>query len=714
MAAVFCAAVGLAVAYAQTRTPHFVSTATIQIERLYPGSASINDLFGMFGQFDLYYQTQLEALRSRGLAEAYLVRMKALKIADPVTAPVSGGESPEGKARSATTPPDRSPEDQAELREERHKAALIDSILGRVKVVPVKGTQMIDVTMGADDPLVARRMLQTYLETYVEDSRKKRSDLANRVKTLLDRELERTRKQFEEAKEALLAFTREHGIVSLDKGPNQTLREFDRATEDLLRTKAERLDIEAASIEKDKVLPARVTSEYLQSLKSQLAQLKSEYTGMKAIYSPDYFKMALVRNKIKTIEETIAEVERSALSSALGAAKKKEEISEKEVEKTRAEAINQSSLNVQYGILKKALDSNEKLYAMLLEKSKQVDLNEGTMGYEIVVTSPATLPVYPVSPHKGNIIFMGAVIGLLAGIMLAVVLEYVDNTVQSTQEIQDRLNLPILGVVPKLVAGKGMPAGTTNGTPLEFTAHYYPSSPFTDAVRIIQNAATACMPQKSGASIVITSALPLEGKTMLSVVMATVVASEQKRVLVVDGDLRNPRIHQVFQGQPGDIGLSDLLTGKVVKLKEAVRESNVPGLYYLPAGFIPDNPVALLKTDRLRDILEACRKVFDVVIVDAPPLLGLVDARILASQTEGLILVTRAGHTPIELLRQAKEAVYQADIRLLGIVLNMADQRSAGYGGYYSGSKYYNRYYHRYHRDKKIDDVTPSEPRTTS
>jgi succinoglycan biosynthesis transport protein ExoP len=280
---------------------------------------------------------------------------------------------------------------------------------------------------------------------------------------------------------------------------------------------------------------------------------------------------------------------------------------------------------------------------------------------------------------------------------LAFCLNLIDTSVQSTQDIQERLSMPVLGAVPLIERGKfsGQGNDIVLGRP-EFTAHRFPSSPFTDAVRIVQNAASAFLPQDTGASMVVTSALPLEGKTLMAVVMGTVIASEKKKALLIDGDLRSPSLHEVFQSSSRDLGLSDLLTGKAVRLRETIRQSQVPGLYYLPAGSKPENPPALLKDARIADILDACKKVFDVVIIDAPPILGLVDSRIWAGYADGIVMISKAGHTPISFLKEARDAVYQARGRLLGIVLNMADARR-GYGlGYYS-SRYYNRYYHRYY-----------------
>jgi capsular exopolysaccharide synthesis family protein len=194
----------------------------------------------------------------------------------------------------------------------------------------------------------------------------------------------------------------------------------------------------------------------------------------------------------------------------------------------------------------------------------------------------------------------------------------------------------------------------------------------------------------------VSSALPLEGKTLLSVVMATVVASENKKVLVIDGDLRRPRIHTIFDSKPRDAGLSDLITGKCLDIKEAIRKSSVPGLYYMTSGTIPDNPVALLKSERTHDIMAACKKAFDFVILDAPPVLGLVDATILSGYADGLILVAKAGSTPMEVLRRAKDSVFRGQVRLLGIVLNMADEKSSRYN--YYRSRYYGYNYHNSER----------------
>ncbi|MBM3300335.1 MAG: polysaccharide biosynthesis tyrosine autokinase [Deltaproteobacteria bacterium] len=523
-----------------------------------------------------------------------------------------------------------------------------------------------------------------------------RDQLGSKLKTWLDAELAVAEKRLKQAEGELIEFSKEHDIVVTDRSPNPKIGEFEKAGQEWVRQHSKRLELEGLQFEREQNLPTNMSDDYLQTLKKNLTALRAEYTGLVAIYNPEYFKVALLRNKIKSTEQAIEEIEQNNLSTAIDAAKKKESTARDAYDRAKQDAFGMSSLAVKYGILKKSVEANDKIYMMLLQRLKQVELDQGTMGYQTVLVNTPSLPLTPSKPNKAKILFTGAILGLVGGLALGLCLELVDNTVQTTREIRDRLNLPLLGVVPVIEEGKDETKTDQGGR--EFTAHLFPASPFADAVRIIQNTASVAMQQESACSLVVTSALPLEGKTLLSVVMGTVIASEKKKALIVDCDLRNPRIRAVFQGAENDPGLTDLLVGKAVRLREGIRQSQVPGLYYIPAGFIPQNPVALLKSDRFRDILEACKKVFDVVILDTPPVLGLVDARIVAAYADGLIIVAKAGRTPLAVLREATEAVLHARGRLLGIVLNMADyKRRYGYGSGYYGSRYYNRYYHRYY-----------------
>lgn len=673
VAAVFVVFFAAAVYYAYTATPYYVSRATLEMEKGMAEGTNLGDLMQFYGRYDLAYQTQIEFLKSKYLVDEFVRRLKSRQ---------SGGkDAPAGeKVESSKT-------EQPDLEAEKRRQAEVSAARARIHVIPVQGTQFIDVTYGGNDPLVARKHLQLLLNVFIELNRSKRKEIAGNVRSWLQKELVESKKLLDSSNQDLLQFTKKHGIVP-PSYPGEVSSTFGRATDRYLQSARERINLETMVHGREDALSPQGTKEYIQTLKRQLMQLQAQYAEAKLVYSPNFVKVTLLKNKIDRVQETINELERKQLASKLDMAKKQERQSLEAYEKSKEHAIGKSSISVQYEILRKAMEANAQVYLMLLKKSKQAEMDQGIMGQKIIISSEPSIPVAPVSPKKNKIMAIGAILGLVCGIGLALVLQIFDDTVQSTRDIQDRLKIPILGVVPKLKGSGRNLNMDVNGTQYEFLAHRYPSSPFADAVRIIQDATSSLLPDPSASMLCVSSALPMEGKTLLSVVMGTVIASEGKRVLIIDGDLRKPRIHKVFGSDEIAPGLSDIITGRCDELKPAIRGSDVEGLYYMTAGPVPDNPTVLLKSDRMLEIVEECRKIFDVVIVDSSPLLGVVDARILSGYADGLILVSRAGHTPLEILRQAKEAIIERNGRLLGIVLNMADQRSDGY------SRYYRKYYY--------------------
>lgn len=680
VAIVLLAGLALGYIFAQTRIPVYRSTAMIEIEKVFPHSAVISDLLTLFGQSEIFYQTQIELLRSQNVVRRFLEMMNEIPQHNAVFK--TARSSAESKAAGA----------EAKSEEEKKKAQLLSEAVEKVQATPVRGTQLIEVQMEAEDPHLAQQMLGAYVGAFIEETQRKRSELADKLRGWLRKELEETERQLRESERDLHEFTVKHGIIFLDNNPNHSLTFFNRAGENLAQSKDSRLQLEALDQEKDS-LPPQASNEYLNSLKSQLTALKSEYTSMKAIYGPDYFKMGIIRNKIQSLENAIAELEKSALSSALETAKKKEELAGQTYEKQKEDVMKLSPLAVQYQILKRMVDANGQVYVTLLQKYKQAAVDNEVMGHNIIVSSAPTLPMAAVYPNKTKIMGIAALLALLGGIACAIGLEQLDRTVKTTGEVEKHLNIPILGLVPKIGREKRHSIKDAKIRSAEFLPYGLPVSPFADAIRIVQHTVAGFVGVDSGVAICVSSALPLEGKTFIAISMATAVASENRRSIVIDADMRRPRVQEVFQTTDNGVGLTDLLTGKITDLKRAVQKSHVPGLFFMSAGTLPRNPVALLKSKTMEEIVEACKKAFDFVIIDAPPVLGLADATIISRYTNGLILVAKQGHTSVDVLRQAQDAVVRAQGRPLGVVLNMAEPRAGKY--YYYNTKYYQRYYHR-------------------
>jgi capsular exopolysaccharide synthesis family protein len=686
---------GLAGAYVhiQRAIPYYLSSAVIEIEKAVPASANLGDLFAFFGQFELFYLTQLEAVKSPDVAVAYL---RLAEQAEREAGSLEKSSSPGSKTEEVKPGPVDAA--RAEIEQERSKAAKIGGVLSSVTANPIKRTQLIEVQMGANDPLEARRRLRIYLQAYIQYCGAKQEEAKAKLRGWLQRELVEARTKLKESEDEFLDFTVKHGLPVFDKHPAQATNSFEKAGSELVTSKSARLDLEGLARTEGKFVRREMDAAYLDSVKRQLSALETKYSEMRAIYSSDYFGVLAVRQKIESLRDTIADIERKQVENALEAARKKEAVAQEAYDKAKQDAANISSLAVQYDIHRKAVEANSRIFMILLQRSKEAELEHGVMGHTVVVSSAPTLPLGPVYPHKPRIMLIGAMLGLLGGILAAVAREYLDDTVQNTREMQRHLNVPILGSVPRLENGAARRGRQADGpTGLEFTPYHSPASAFSDAARIVQNTTAAYMPADSTPVICISSAGPTEGKTLLTIVMGAVIASEGKKALVIDADMRKPRVHKAFGDEDRGPGLTDLITGKVQNLVEVIRASKVPGLYYLPVGYPPENPVSLLKSPRFRDILAACRSTFDEVLVDTPPILGIADARVVAGCTDGMILVTRAGHTPVTFVQQAAEAIQQIDGRVLGIVLNMTGPRGDGYRGNY----YRSRYYHYYHRQQE-------------
>lgn len=676
VAGVLATALILGYAFAETRIPVYRSTAMVEVEKVYPHSAGITDLFTLFGQSEIFYQTQIELLKSQNVVSGFLNIMNA-----------SSNKSKSGLItstdKSKASGPRSGPQDT--IKDESLNAAV-----QAVQATPVKGTQLIEVQMDADDPRLAQEMLGAYVQAFVEETQRKRSELAEKLRSWLRKELQETEKQLRDSERELHDFQVKYGF--LDNDPSHSQSFLNRAGENLVQSKDTRLQLEALQKQKDPMLPPQAQNEYLNSLKSQLTALKSKYTSMKAIYTPDFYKMEILESEIQSLESSIAEIENTARASALETAKQKEAVAGEAYEKTKEDLIKISPLAVQYQVLKRMVDANGQVYVSLLQKYKQAAVDNEVIGHNITVSSAPSLPRESIYPNKTKIMGIAALLGLIGGIACAIGFEQLDRTVKTSGEVEKQLNVPILGLVPKIGREKRYRMTDAKIRSAEFLPYGLPVSPFADAIRIVHHTVTGFIGIDSGAAISISSALPLEGKTFIAVSMATAVASENKKCIIIDGDMRRPRVQEVFQTKIDAPGLTDLLTGKIADMKKAVQKSHIPGLFFMTAGAGARNPVALLKSQTMQDIVEACKKAFDFVIIDAPPILGLADASIISRYTDGLILVAKQGHTSVDVLRRAHDAVVRAQGRPIGVVLNMAEPRIGGQS--YYNSKHYQRYYH--------------------
>jgi polysaccharide biosynthesis transport protein len=357
------------------------------------------------------------------------------------------------------------------------------------------------------------------------------------------------------------------------------------------------------------------------------------------------------------------------------AAVKRESYVRAAFEKQKNEALDLNSRSVQYEILKREADTDRELYNGLLQRLKETGISANLASSNIQILDRAEKPKSPFKPNKKSNITLALAIGLFGGIGLAFFAEYLDNTVKSAEDIEKRICLPSLGLVPvHHEKGKNMP--------VESVAHFDGNCPVSEAfssIRTLLLFSTAGRPPKV---MMVTSPRSGEGKTTTLLNTAISLTRSGGRVIVVDADMRRPRLHKILKVD-NSVGLSSFLSGNAELGRDLIKKTEIPGIDVLPSGPIPPNASQLLGSYRLRELIEGLYPLYSFILFDTAPMIGLSDAAITSTQTDGVILVVRYGQTPREAAQQAGKILAGLNARVLGVVLNAMNETTLKYSYHY-------------------------------
>jgi capsular exopolysaccharide synthesis family protein len=379
-------------------------------------------------------------------------------------------------------------------------------------------------------------------------------------------------------------------------------------------------------------------------------------------------------------------------------------------------ALDLNLMEIEYGRLRRGKETTEKLFSMVIERSKETDLTGALRFNNVRVVDRPLLPKVPVTPNVPLNIAGGLAAGLVLGLLAAIGKEQLDRTLKAPDEVERELGTSLLGVLPAApvagtVLGKGgrraarearrraSAAEPADNVPIELTVHYRPTSGLTEAARAIRTNIVFMSPDKPHKTLLITSAVPSEGKTTVACAIATTIAQAGQRVVLVDCDLRRPRLHSVFSRR-NDFGVTSALLDRSVQ-DDIVFETEVPNLWLAPTGPIPPNPAELLHSEAFRGVLNRLKERFDRVIIDSPPVIAVTEATVLSTLVDGVVVVVRASTTTKDLVRRALKSLRDVGSQLVGVVLNAADVEDDSYSAY----KYYS-----YHREGYSSKHPPSPP----
>ncbi len=668
----FLAALAIGAALTLLMTPIYTAQATLQIDREAARVFTSEDVTPResMAQGEDFYQTQYGLLRSRSLAERVIASLGLASSDQALTA--LGVEPP---PRTGT----------AAAQAERRRAAALAAVQDSLSVTPVRGSRLVLIGYDNPDPVIAARVANGFAENFIQANLDRKYESSSYAREFLEERIAQTKGRLEEAERQLVAYAANQQIINVGDssdgsadGSTQSLtsNSLVALNASLAEARAQRIAAEArwrsARSTSLMTLPEVLSNPSIQRLTEQRAQLDSEYQQKLSIYQPDYPEMVRLKAQIDEADgqiQTIAGNIRTSIQSQYVIAANQERALQAQVGGLTGDALDLRDRSIQYNILQRELDTTRTLYEGLLQRYKEVSVTGDVTANNISIIDSANPPATPSKPNMLINLALAALFGLGFGVVAALVLEALDETIATPDDVEKKLGIPVLGVVPLLDKGQTTAAALADIR-----------SGFSEAYYSLRTALQFSTPDGAPTSLLVSSARPAEGKSTTAYAVALNLARVGKRVLLVDGDLRNPSMHRVV-GVDNERGMSNLLSGSS-DLASVIQRTRQENLYFIPCGPLPPNPAELWGGDRLRQFLAEARNNFDHVVVDGPPVLGFADSPLLAATVGGVLFVLESRRTRRGQARGALRRLKVGRARLLGAVLSKFNARSTSYGGY--------------------------------
>lgn len=682
-----------ALVYSLAATPTFRSRTVLQIQPNGPNIVDFANLEQNINQVQAYkdfFQTQYSVLSSRALAS------RTIRKLDLDKEPLFNTElQPPGLIDKAATwaagwlPAADEALDPATLADQEHQK-LIDVMLDNVRVNPGEDSYLVELAYIAESPDLAARIVSTMATQYVELTMDQSIDSAATAKEFIEQQLGITKARLEESEIALQEFARGKDVYAIEEQEKVLHDRLDDLSKRVTEAEAERIRLQALNEQAKSPLHSTMAEVLdnpgLKTLKDQLSEAQAQLALLRETFSDDFPDVRQVRAKVMSLEKQVKETEAGLVGSiraSYEAAVQRESDLRKSLAEHESEVGNFETESVSFNIMRRDIDTNRQLYDNLLARYKQVEVAGALRASNVTVLDRAEVPIEKYRPLLALNLALALLLGVFGGVGVAVSQEYLDDTVKTPDDVEKAARLPTLAAVPVFAVPED-PATLAAYTPDRQVA-LMPTSPGAEAIRTLRAsllmAASGGLPRR----LLVTSSAPGEGKTCLTTNLALAFAQMGRRVLLMDCDLRKPRVHGA-SGLDNAKGTSSYLTGNA-KLEEIIRPSGHPNLDVITAGPVAPNPVDLLGSPMLAELLEELDKRYDLVLLDAPPTLGFADVPTLANRAGGgCLVVAQAGSTPRHVLKHATEYLLRMQSKVLGVVLNKVTTRGSSYsyyGGYY-------------------------------
>jgi len=581
-------------------------------------------------------------------------------------------------------------------------------LTGNFDVDPVEGSRLVRITYTSTSPTLAAQITNSYADNFINSNLERRYEASAYARQFLERQIAKMKGELEKSERSLVAYAQQQQIIKTGGGEEnqgndtaslqgQSLIAINNA---LAQAQSRRIEAEEKYRNEARVATTDVTTSTA-PLRNQLAQLQSEYQEKLTTFRPDYPDMIRLHNRIASTEQeirreagTVSGSRAATLLAEYRAAAAAERALQGRVGQLKSDVLTQRGQSIQYNILQREADTNRALYDALLQRYKEIGVAGGIGTNTVSVVDRAEVPGGPYKPNLMLNLLIGLALGLLGGVGGALALEFLNDTIKTPDDVRDKLSLPSLGVIPKKKGNEPLSEELKDQ-----------SSPISEAYFSLRTSLQFTTETGAPKTLLITSTRAAEGKSSTTLALAQNFARLGNSVLLIDGDLRKPAF---VTGLEPDEGLSKLLTN-TDPIGKHVLKTQFENLSLLPCGPLPPNPAELLASTRLKAILSEAVGLYDMVIVDGPPVLGLADAPLLAGVCRATLLVVESGKTRTRAATDAIGRLKASGGNLVGAVLTKFHQRSHGYGyGYGYGYEPY-RYGGVGSRDREIKLIAQRE-----
>jgi len=695
-----------------TRIPLYKATATIIIENPSSNMLNINDTYpsSPYYQYDFtgtYFNTQLRLLTSRSMAERVARRM-SLSDRPELQAGQEHRNNIFHTFKDFVTlkwlfkkKPAEEEADSERVFEQNPNEVYAFTVLGGLSVSPIEETRLVEVSYSSPHPQLAADVVNTVVGEFINYSVEMRYEATQQASEFLNEQIAQLRSELSAKEREIQRYGEEKELLYLSDKESSVVSKFGDLNSALTQAQIERIKTESSYLELRDLavdsLPQYINNPVIQSLKTEYNQMLNSYQEKLKTFKPSYPEMVSLSAKIDSMRNQLKEEIQKAVNAAESdyrAALKEENKLQGLLSEQRKDVIQMNNNAILYNSLKIEIENKRNLLNSLLARQNETLVSarlKGLKSSNIKIIDTALVPGAPYYPNKSRSLMLALLLGLFMGVGMAFLIDYVDSTIKEPEEAERLVQLPSLGVIP-FVSKDGMKRGNaytsyTYGTeeqkePLkieyfEMINHIYPKLSVSENYRTLRTSILFSHAGSVPQVICYTSAFPQEGKTATLVNTAVSFAQLSKKVLMIDADMRKPRLHKVFDLSITN-GLSSYLTGKI-NLEEAVKETKLENMFVITSGPHPPNPVELIDTPRMKELIDAVRGQFDFIFIDTPPVLAVVDSAIVSSISDGTVFIVKIGKTTRKAYVNSIRALEQVKANIIGVVYNEMKVKGRGY-----------------------------------